>query len=233
MLQWPASSGQRVICLLAAASLMVAALLAAPQSAQADAIYFTFEGVVDFIRDDAGTAAAAGLFVGFNFSLTYLVDFDLQDLNIRNNGTFWSNPDTATVNSFRAKLLGNGLMTSLGGGIKNGPFHLADAQSGQEHIGVPGNTFIFSGNSNNMTNLFIPAMLSAAAPGLSGVEFSQFAFNNSPDEIFSTVKGSATLAGISKTPPSLSQIPEPATLLLLGPALGWMAWRRRKQALQA
>jgi hypothetical protein len=47
-------------------------------------------------------------------------------------------------------------------------------------------------------------------------------------KLSSHIGGFATL--ISKTElTSSNDTPEPATLLLMGPALGWLAWRRRRQ----
>ena len=118
-------------------------------------MYYTFEGDVVFVRDDAGAASIAGIGLGSLVSYTFLVDYDL-DGTFTENGTTTTITDSPGDHFYFADYISGSAMSMINGGSGDSR---TENNYGNDHSA--GHKGSLRGNSNdelvgiNIDNLFV------------------------------------------------------------------------------
>jgi hypothetical protein len=214
-------------------------------NAYADPLYYSFEGTVFALSEDAaGLLAAGGIVPSTPVSYLVLVDLDAAGTIRYNDGTVFTFDATDTtsmftfVNSF-ADYVSGGLLEEVGGGFFNDIGHtasdVAEFSRSWNRIPVGDPTGQFGALTVGSNDHKIEISSHWTSDGVLvedwvvGMQMQGSEWAYAPDGTRSSFYSMLTLTRIDSTPPPVANpVPEPATLTLfgLGGALGLIGRRR-------
>lgn len=202
-------------------------LLIFPEISKASPMYYTFEGNIVDIDDNAGIAAEQGLGLGSLVDFTFILDFDAAGYLTWNDSTVIYLPDAPPYTDFfYSDFVSGSILPEKNGGYSNGPHDTAEYNFGSAEmsLGVVDNK-LFGGSDDSV----IAIESSSTWPDdisdwVVGTEV--YGYTSAKDSSGKYSQYYANLSVTSITP--VTQTPEPSTLLLLGGGIGGFVLIRRR-----
>jgi hypothetical protein len=185
--------------------------------AYASPMYYTFKGTINSIYDNAGIVADQGLSGGSEVEFLFLIDFDEDGYVTRNSGAVNYYVDYSYADYFYDDFVSGSILPEEDGGYWNWASSIAEYNYGFDQ--ASGTDGLYGGSQDSFIQIFSTNDINTWDVGDHVTGLSK-AYNSSGQYSFYY----AYL--------TITSVPEPPTLLLLGSAIAGLALMARRRAKQ-
>ena len=197
---------------------VITLLLSAGGVAQAVPMYYTFEGTITVMSDDAGIIADSGFELGSQVSYTFLIDFDIEGSYTLNSGEIIDVGDRINRDTFYGDYIEGSMLNEKDGGFYNAP-----TDNAESNYGIYNWLSLYTGsrNSNVFLAIYNSNSLELGTTGrVSNTVYDSYGVYSQLDA------QDLVLTSITSVP---TPVPEPSTIILLGTGIVGMIATRKKQ----